>query len=203
MNIQNGLMKRIFDIIASLVALILLSPIFIIIGILVAVFMGSPVVFCQTRPGKNCKPFKLYKFRTMTNGKDINGNLLPNEERHTKFGRWLRSTSLDELPGLINVLKGEMSIVGPRPLKMEYIPLYKNEQIKRHDVKPGITGWAQINGRNAITFTDRFKMDVWYVKNQSFLLDMKILVLSVIKVAKRENIVPEGNKEVLPFDGTN
>jgi sugar transferase EpsL len=139
----------------------------------------------------------------MTNEKDENGILLPNEKRHTKFGRFLRSTSFDELPGFINVLKGDMSIIGPRPLKMEYINLYKNDQVRRHEVKPGITGWAQVNGRNVITFTERFKMDVWYVDNKSFLLDLKILWLTFYKVIKRENINPKGSIEIMPFDGTN
>jgi sugar transferase EpsL len=196
-------MKRVFDIVASFIILLITLPFSIIISIAILIFLGTPVIFSQIRPGKNCKPFRLLKFRSMTNEKDENGVLLPNEKRHTKFGKFLRSTSLDELPGFINVLKGDMSIIGPRPLKMEYINLYKNDQARRHEVKPGITGWAQVNGRNIITFTERFKMDVWYVDNKSFLLDLKILWLTFYKVIKRENINPEGSIEVMPFDGTN
>ena len=196
-------MKRIFDIVASLIILLVTLPFTVIISIAILIFLGTPIIFSQVRPGKNCKPFRLLKFRSMTNEKDANGELLPNEKRHTKFGRFLRSTSLDELPGFINVLKGDMSIVGPRPLKMEYIKLYKSDQLRRHEVKPGITGWAQVNGRNVITFTERFKMDVWYVDNKSFLLDLKILWLTFYKVIKRENIVPKGIIEIAPFDGTN
>ncbi len=196
-------MKRIFDILISFIILLIALPFTIIIAVAILIFLGAPVIFSQVRPGKNCKPFRMLKFRSMTNEKDENGELLPNEKRHTKFGKFLRSTSLDELPGFINVLKGDMSIVGPRPLKMEYIKLYKNDQIIRHEVKPGITGWAQVNGRNVITFTERFKMDVWYVKNRSFLLDLKILWQTFYKVIKRENIVPKGTVEITAFDGTN
>jgi sugar transferase EpsL len=195
-------MKRICEIIASLVLLIILSPVILITGLLVRIFLGAPIVFFQIRPGKDCKPFKLLKFRTMTNACDEKGDMLPNEMRKTKFGNLLRSTSLDELPELINIIKGDMSFVGPRPLRMKYIQLYRGDQIRRHEVKPGITGWAQINGRNGISFTERFKMDVWYVDNKSFLLNLKILFLTVIKVLKRENI--EGKTiNNQPFDGTN
>ncbi|MEP7141329.1 MAG: sugar transferase [Ferruginibacter sp.] len=195
-------MKRIFEIIASIALLLILSPVILITGLLVRIFLGSPIIFFQIRPGKDCKPFKLLKFRTMTNEHNEEGNLLPNEMRKTKFGKLLRSTSLDELPELINIIKGDMSFVGPRPLRMEYIQHYTGNQIRRHEVKPGITGWAQVNGRNAISFTERFKMDIWYVDNKSFLLNMKILFLTVIKVLKRENTEGEllNNK---PFDGTN
>lgn len=180
----------------------MLSPVILITGLLVRIFLGGPVIFFQIRPGKDCKPFKLLKFRTMTNACDDKGNMLPNEMRKTKFGNLLRSTSLDELPELINIIKGDMSFVGPRPLRMKYIQLYRGDQIRRHEVKPGITGWAQINGRNGISFTERFKMDVWYVDNKSFLLNLKILFLTVIKVLKRENI--EGKTvNNQPFDGTN
>lgn len=196
-------MKRIFDIIVSLVFLIAALPVVIIISICVWIFLGSPIIFSQLRPGINCKPFLFLKFRTMTNQRDENGLLLPNEKRHTPFGKFLRSTSLDELPSLLNVLKGDMSIVGPRPLKLEYVPLYKGNQVRRQEVKPGITGWAQVNGRNAISFTERFKMDVWYVDNRSFFLDLKILCITFFKVLKRENIVPGGNVVITPFDGTN
>ncbi|HEX5150793.1 MAG TPA: sugar transferase [Parafilimonas sp.] len=196
-------MKRGFDVIASSFILLITLPVTIITCIAVWIFLGTPIIFSQLRPGKNCKPFRLLKFRTMTKEKDEEGKLLSNEKRHTRFGKYLRSTSLDELPGFINVLKGDMSIVGPRPLKTDYITLYKGDQIRRHEVKPGITGWAQVNGRNAITFTERFKMDVWYINNKSFLLDMKILWLTFIKVIKRENISPKESIEVVPFDGTN
>jgi len=195
-------MKRIFEIIASLVLLVIFSPVILITALLVRIFLGSPVIFSQIRPGKNCKPFKLLKFRSMTNECDEKGNLLPNEMRKNKFGKMLRSTSLDELPELINIIKGDMSFVGPRPLRMEYIPRYRGDQIRRHEVKPGITGWAQINGRNDVSFTERFKMDVWYVDNKSFLLNVKILFLTFVKVLKRENV--EGKTvDNQPFDGTN
>jgi sugar transferase EpsL len=195
-------MKRICEIIASLVLLIILSPVIVITSLLVRIFLGAPVIFFQIRPGKDCKPFKLLKFRTMTNECDEKGNLLPNEMRKTKFGKLLRSTSLDELPELINIIKGDMSFVGPRPLRMEYIQRYQGDQIRRHEVKPGITGWAQVNGRNEISFTERFKMDVWYVDNKSYLLNLKILFLTIIKVLTRENV--EGKTvNNQPFDGTN
>jgi sugar transferase EpsL len=195
-------MKRIFEIIASLVLLVIFSPVILITALLVRIFLGSPVIFSQIRPGKNCKPFKLLKFRSMTNECDEQGNLLPNEMRKNKFGKLLRSTSLDELPELINIIKGDMSFVGPRPLRMEYISRYRGNQIRRHEVKPGITGWAQINGRNNLSFTERFKMDVWYVDNKSFLLNVKILLLTFVKVLKRENV--EGKTvDNQPFDGTN
>lgn len=196
-------MKRAFDLCFATVALILLSPIFLIISLSVLAALGRPVFFGQRRPGKNCIPFRLLKFRTMTNDCDEWGNLLPNEQRHTPFGRFLRSTSLDELPSLINVIRGDMSFVGPRPLKMEYITLYRGDQARRHEVRPGITGWAQVNGRNAISFTERFKFDVWYVDHQSLWLDVKILALTFIKVFRRENITPEDLAEPRPFDGTN
>jgi sugar transferase EpsL len=202
MNTTGGYMKRIFEIIASLVLLVIFSPVILITALLVRMFLGSPVIFSQIRPGKNCKPFKLLKFRSMTNECDEQGNLLPNEMRKNKFGKMLRSTSLDELPELINIIKGDMSFVGPRPLRMEYIPRYRGDQIRRHEVKPGITGWAQINGRNEVSFTERFKMDVWYVDNKSFLLNVKILFLTFVKVLKRENV--EGKTvDNQPFDGTN
>lgn len=195
-------MKRIFEIISSLVLLIVFSPVLLITGVLVRIFLGAPVMFFQVRPGKDCKPFKLLKFRTMTNARDEKGNMLTNEMRKTKFGNFLRSTSLDELPELLNILKGDMSFVGPRPLRMKYIQLYRGDQIRRHEVKPGITGWAQVNGRNEISFTERFKMDVWYVDNKSFFLNLKILFLTIVKVIKRENI--EGKTlNNQPFDGTN
>ena len=159
------------------------------------------MLFRQTRPGLDAKPFVLYKFRTMTNKTDEKGNLLPDEERLTRFGRFLRSTSLDELPELLNVLKGDMSLVGPRPLLMEYLPLYSREQARRHEVKPGITGWAQVNGRNALTWQQKFEMDVWYVDHVSFVLDMKILLRTLFKVLKREAINQPGKATMEKFSG--
>lgn len=200
MNYKNSF-KRVLDIFLSTIGLILLSPVIVLVSVLVYINLGKPIIFKQVRPGKNCNPFFLYKFRSMTNAQDTDGNLLPNAKRHTKFGKQLRSTSLDELLSLLNVLKGEMSIVGPRPLKMEYIPFYVKNQKRRHEVRPGITGWAQVNGRNSISFTERFKLDVWYVDNLSFILDLKIIFFTIIKVFKRENINPQ--TELKPFDGTN
>ena len=168
---------------------------------MVRFFLGSPALFKQTRPGLRGKPFHMYKFRTMTEDQDENGKLLPDATRLTKFGRILRSTSLDELPEIWNVLRGEMSLVGPRPLLMEYLPLYSAEQFRRHDVLPGITGWAQVNGRNAISWDEKFKLDVWYVENQSLLLDLKIIFLTVIKVFRRDNINAIGGNTMEPFKG--
>ncbi|MBE0448808.1 MAG: sugar transferase, partial [Actinobacteria bacterium] len=185
--------KRWIDILASLVLLILLSPFLLLIILLAHLAMGRPILFRQIRPGLYGKPFVIYKFRTMHDLRDENGNPLPDEERLNPFGRFLRSTSLDELPELFNVLKGEMSLVGPRPLVMEYLDRYTPEQNKRHEVKPGITGWAQINGRNAISWEDKFKLDVWYVDNWSAWLDIKILWLTLVKVLKREGISAEGH----------
>lgn len=164
--------------------------------------MGSPVLYKQCRPGKNSNTFILYKFRTMLNLKDINGINLPDSKRMTKFGSFLRSTSLDELPSLFNVLIGDMSLVGPRPLLVEYLPLYNNEQSRRHDVKPGITGWAQVNGRNTLSWEDKFKLDVWYVDNQNFCLDLKILFLTIKKVFLKEGISSSGHVSMEPFTGS-
>ncbi|MFS0555429.1 sugar transferase [Brevibacillus sp. 179-C9.3 HS] len=175
-------MKFIFDWIFSLALLIVLSPVFIVLMILIRLKLGAPVFFTQERPGLEGKPFHILKFRTMTDQKDEHGHLLPNEARVTRFGSFLRKYSLDELPQLVNVLRGELSLVGPRPLRMEYLPRYNNEQARRHDVKPGITGWAQVNGRNAITWEEKFELDVWYVDNRSFWLDMKIILMTVRKV---------------------
>ncbi len=180
-------MKRIFDIMVSLTCIIILSPISLIVVFLIRKNLGKPVLFEQSRPGQNGVLFQMMKFRTMLDATDEQGDLLPDEQRMTTFGNFLRSTSLDELPGLINVLKGDMSLVGPRPLLVEYLPLYNEEQSRRHNVQPGITGLAQINGRNAISWDERFKLDVWYVDNQSFLLDIKIIVKTVFKVLKRAN----------------
>lgn len=193
--------KRLFDFIASFILLIGVSPIFIVAALMVRTMIGSPVLFKQHRPGLHGKPFVMYKFRTMTNECDAEGCLLPDEARLTKLGKFLRHYSLDELPQLFNVIKGDLSLVGPRPLLMEYIPLYNYEQARRHEVKPGITGWAQVNGRNALSWDERFKLDVWYVDNRSFLLDMKILWLTLIKVARRDGISHEGHATMEKFTG--
>lgn len=195
-------MKRLFDIILSAIALIIFSIPIIITAVIVRIKLGSPIIFKQKRPGLYGKPFYVYKFRTMTDEKDENGKLLPDEVRLTKTGKIIRKLSLDELPQLFNVLKGELSLVGPRPLLMEYLPLYTTEQARRHEVKPGITGWAQVNGRNAISWEEKFALDVWYVDNQSFWLDMKILFMTVIKVFKREGISQEGQATIEKFTGT-
>lgn len=195
--------KRLFDIIFSFVLIIFLLPIIIILACFVKGKLGSPILFKQMRPGIHGIPFYFYKFRTMTSDKDENGVMLPDHQRLTSFGKFLRKYSLDEFPQLFNVLKGDISIVGPRPLLMEYLPLYTDEQKKRHDVKPGITGWAQINGRNSISWEEKFELDIWYVQNQSFLLDMKILILTVVKVLKSEGINQQGNATVEKFTGSN
>uniref|UniRef100_A0A832DMG7 Sugar transferase n=1 Tax=Ignavibacterium album TaxID=591197 RepID=A0A832DMG7_9BACT len=195
-------MKRFFDLLISLIALIILSPLYLILSILILVKLGWPVFFTQVRPGKDGKPFRLIKFRSMTNARDEAGNLLPNEQRLTKFGMFLRSTSFDELPELINVLKGDMSFVGPRPLLMEYVPLYNEFQRRRMEVKPGITGWAQVNGRNALTWEQKFELDVWYVDNRTFCLDIKILFLTLYKVIKREGIAHQNDVAMPRFKGT-
>ena len=195
-------MKRLFDLLVSLSFLLILSLPILIVAILVRIKLGSPIIFKQQRPGLYGKAFYLYKFRTMTDARDNNGELLPDQVRLTAFGKFLRKYSLDELPQLINVVKGDLSLVGPRPLLMEYLPLYSNEQAKRHNVKPGITGWAQVNGRNAITWEEKFALDVWYVNNQSFLFDMKILFLTVLKVFKSEGINQVGHVTMERFTGT-
>ena len=181
-------MKNIIDFIISLLALILLSPFLVVLGSIILFSLGSPIFFIQIRPGYRTKPFKFIKFRSMTNTKDGEGNLLPDSNRLTLLGSFLRKTSLDELPSLWNVLRGDMSLVGPRPLLIEYLPLYSKKQMRRHEVKPGITGWAQINGRNTISWEEKFELDVWYVNNQSFWLDMKIIVLTIWKVLKLEGV---------------
>lgn len=195
-------MKRLFDIVASFCALLLLSPIIAIVAWKIRKNLGSPVLFRQTRPGLHGKPFEMVKFRTMKDATDAKGNSLPDAERMTPFGNKLRSSSLDELPELWNVLKGEMSLVGPRPLLMQYLPLYSPEQARRHEVRPGVTGWAQINGRNAISWEDKFKLDVWYVDNRSFWLDIKILLLTVKKVFIKEGISAEGEATMSKFTGS-
>jgi sugar transferase EpsL len=193
--------KRLFDFTFSFLALVILSPIIFVTAILVGIFIGSPILFKQQRPGHKGRPFSIYKFRSMTNRFTRDGSLLPDNERLTRFGRLLRSLSLDELPELFNILRGEMSFVGPRPLLMEYLPLYSPEQARRHDVVPGLTGWAQVNGRNAIDWPTRFKMDVWYVDNWSFWLDIKIIFLTVWKVITREGVNQEGQSTVEYFTG--
>lgn len=195
-------MKRLFDFFASLLGLLLLALPLLALIWLVRRKLGSPVFFRQVRPGMNGKPFDMIKFRTMTDERGPDGQLLPDAVRLTPFGRFLRSSSLDELPELWNVLKGDMSLVGPRPLLMEYLPLYSPEQARRHDVRPGVTGWAQINGRNAISWEDKFKLDTWYVDNQSLWLDIKILWLTVKKVLMREGISATGEATMSKFTGS-
>lgn len=186
-------MKRTFDLIVAIVAITTLCPLLLILALMTYLALGSPVFFSQLRPGKNGVPFRLLKFRTLRNVCDSAGRPLSDEQRMTSFGKFLRSTSLDELPELWNVAKGEMSLVGPRPLLMEYLPLYTTEQARRHKVRPGITGWAQINGRNSISWDEKFSLDVWYVENASFLLDLKILLKTIVRVFRRDGITAEGN----------
>lgn len=193
--------KRLFDILVSLSALIFLSPVFLLLSILVRVKMGAPVFFAQTRPGLHSEPFVMYKFRSMSSASHVDGSFLPDAERLTSLGRFLRATSLDELPELWNVLKGDMSLVGPRPLLVEYLGLYSPQQSKRHDVRPGITGWAQVNGRNAISWDEKFELDVWYVDHQSFLLDFTILFLTVKTVFMRDGISAQGESTMERFTG--
>ena len=195
-------MKRIVDILVVTTLIIFFLPVLVILALSIYFKLGTPILFTQKRPGLNGNVFKMMKFRTMLDAKDKFGNLLPDNERMTKFGAFLRSTSLDELPGLFNVLKGDMSLVGPRPLLVQYLPLYNAEQARRHNVRPGITGWAQVNGRNAISWEEKFKLDVWYVDNQSFWLDIKILFLTVKKVFVREGISADGHVTIEPFKGS-
>jgi lipopolysaccharide/colanic/teichoic acid biosynthesis glycosyltransferase len=195
------MLKRCFDLFLATVALALLSPVVFVVGYKVAKNLGKPVLFRQKRPGLKGKVFDMVKFRSMRDAVDELGNTLPDSERLTSFGKTLRSSSLDELPGLWSVLKGDMSLVGPRPLLVEYLPLYSKEQARRHDVRPGITGWAQVNGRNAISWEEKFKLDVWYVDNQSFWLDIKILFLTVKKVFVREGVSAEGEVTMSRFEG--
>jgi sugar transferase EpsL len=195
--------KRLFDLIVALFALAILSPVIVITAILVRVFLGTPILFKQQRPGYKGQPFFIYKFRSMKDAFSADGHLLTDAERLTRFGLLLRSLSLDELPELFNILRGEMSFVGPRPLLMEYLPLYSPEQARRHDVMPGLTGWAQVNGRNALDWVTRFKMDVWYVDHWSFWLDIRIIFLTVWKVISREGINQEGQSTVEYFKGEN
>ncbi|WP_394580978.1 sugar transferase [Cytobacillus firmus] len=194
-------MKRLFDFSCSLIGLIILSPLLLITALLIRVKLGSPILFRQMRPGLYGRPFFVYKFRTMTDERDENGNLQPDEVRLTPFGQWLRKFSIDELPQLFNVLKGDLSLVGPRPLLMEYLELYSPEQERRHEVRPGITGWAQVNGRNTISWEEKFKLDVWYVNHQSFFLDIKIILLTFYKVFKREGISQQGHVTIEKYSG--
>ncbi|NVZ82435.1 sugar transferase [Pseudomonas yamanorum] len=196
------MIKRGFDLFASLLGLILLSPVTAVIAWNIRKKLGSPVLFRQVRPGRNGKPFEMIKFRTMRDAHDANGEPLPDSQRMTAFGSFLRSSSLDELPELWNVVKGDMSLVGPRPLLMEYLPLYSAEQYRRHEVRPGVSGWAQINGRNAIEWEEKFKLDTWYVDNQSFWLDMKVIFLTIKKVLVRDGISAEGEATASKFTGS-
>ena len=203
---KGGLYRRFFkrpmDFMLSLMAIIVLSPVFLIVAIPVRTKLGSPVLFKQKRPGLNEEIFLMYKFRTMTDRRDENGDLLPNEMRHTRFGKFLRSTSLDELPGLFNILKGDMSIIGPRPLLVEYLPLYNPHQKKRHDVRPGLSGLAQVKGRNAITWERKFEYDIQYVNNISFIIDIKIIFETLLKVFKREGVNTSGTVTMERFKGS-
>lgn len=194
--------KRIFDLVLTIPGAVAIFPVILVTTLLVRLKIGYPVLFSQKRPGMGGKIFQIYKFRSMTNAKDRDGNLLPDGERLVPFGRFLRSSSLDELPALLNVLKGDMSLVGPRPLLIEYLERYSPEQARRHEVRPGITGWAQVNGRNAISWEDKFKLDVWYVDNQSLWLDIKILWMTFIKVVKREDINKDGHATMPVFYGS-
>ncbi|MTT52813.1 sugar transferase [Alcanivorax sp. VBW004] len=194
-------MKRLMDILGAMTGLLLLAPVIVFLSLLVRIKLGSPVLFRQTRPGKAGQAFEMAKFRTMTDDCGSNGELLPDVDRLTGFGQFLRSSSLDELPELWNVLKGDMSLVGPRPLLMDYLPLYSERQGRRHEVRPGITGWAQINGRNALSWNEKFELDVWYVDNRTLWLDIKILFLTVWKVVKRDDINQDGEATMTRFTG--
>jgi len=196
-----GTLKRLFDLVSASSALLLLSPVLLLVAWLVHRRLGSPVLFRQVRPGLHGKPFKMVKFRTMLDAFDANGDPLPDSQRMTRFGSFLRSSSLDELPELWNVLKGDMSLVGPRPLLMEYLPFYSPEQYRRHEVRPGVTGWAQVNGRNALSWEDKFKLDIWYLDNRSFWLDLKIMMLTVKKVLVRDGISADGEATITKFTG--
>ena len=201
--IYRKYIKRMLDIVLSLLAILVLSPVYLILALLVRMKLGSPVLFHQDRPGLNGRIFPMYKFRSMTDERDEKGELLPDEKRLTDFGKKLRSTSLDELPELFCILKGDMSIVGPRPLLVQYLPLYSEEQSHRHDVRPGLTGWAQVNGRNTLTWEEKFRYDVEYTRNYSFAMDVKIVLMTVRNVIKREGISPEGSATMDYFRGNN
>ncbi len=195
------MLKRFIDILFSLLGLIVLMPVFVLVAVIIRRELGSPVLFRQIRPGRNGEPFEMVKFRTMRDATDEHGHPLSDAERMTKLGAFLRASSLDELPELWNVLKGDMSLVGPRPLLMEYLPLYNSRQYKRHDVRPGVTGWAQVNGRNSLTWAKKFELDVWYVENRSIWLDVKILFLTLQKVIKRDGISADGEATMSKFKG--
>ena len=195
------MLKRTLDVLASATGLLLLAPLLLLLALMVRINLGSPVLFRQKRPGLHGQPFEIIKFRTMTNERGADGALRPEAERLTRSGRFLRSTSLDELPELWNVLKGEMSLVGPRPLRMNYLPLYSERQARRHEVRPGITGWAQVNGRNQVSWPERLEMDVWYVENRSLVLDLRILLLTFRSVLKRDGVTPEGAVVMKKFEG--
>ena len=195
------MLKRVFDFVVALLLLLVFSPVLMIVAILVRLKLGRPIFFSQDRPGKNGRPFRMLKFRTMLNAVVAAGEPLPDDFRLTSFGRALRSSSLDELPELLNVLRGEMSLVGPRPLLMEYLPLYSPEQSRRHEVRPGITGWAQVNGRNSLSWEEKFALDVWYVDHRSLVLDMRILWSTIRKVVKRDGISADGDATMPPFKG--
>lgn len=201
MHNKTLLLKRLFDLVFSIAGIVILSPLMLIIALAIKIRIGSPIVYSQLRPGFKGKIFKIYKYRTMTNDRDENGKLLSSKSRLTSFGSILRKTSLDELPELWNVIKGDMSLVGPRPLRIEYIEHYTKEQMKRHDVLPGVTGWAQINGRNNLDWEDKFRLDVWYVENATFMLDIKILFMTINKVLQRKDINDTDDTLVKPFMG--
>lgn len=202
--IYKCFLKRIFDFFLTLIALLFVSPVILLVYIVLHFAnKGAGAFFLQERPGKNARIFKVIKFKTMTDERDVEGKLLPDAQRLTRVGRFVRSTSIDELPQLINVLKGDMALIGPRPLLPKYLPLYSAEQFRRHEVRPGITGWAQVNGRNNISWTKKFELDVWYVDHCSFLLDVKIIFLTIKKVFFREDISKAGEATTVPFDGTN
>lgn len=196
------MLKRSFDLLVALIALLLFLPVIFFVAVIVRIGLGGPVLFTQRRPGLAGKAFNVYKFRTMTSERDSNGDLLPDDQRLTSLGLFLRKTSLDELPQLFNVIRGDLSLVGPRPLLMEYLELYTPAQARRHEVKPGITGWAQVNGRNAIDWEQKFAYDVWYVENQNFLLDLRILLLTIKKVVVRSDISAQGTNTMPKFEGS-
>jgi sugar transferase EpsL len=196
------LLKRAFDFVAALMALLLLAPVIVGVALLVRLRLGRPVLFSQPRPGRHGRPFRMYKFRSMNSACDAQGVLLPDAQRLTRFGLWLRASSLDELPGLWSVLRGDMSLVGPRPLLIQYLPRYSSRQARRHEVRPGITGWAQVNGRNAISWEEKFELDVWYVEHQSFWLDLKILWLTAARVWARKDVSAAGHATMPEFMGS-
>lgn len=203
MHLYRPFVKRFFDILIALIAIVALSPVIVIVFIFLFIGNKSLPIFFQERPGKDAKPIKIVKFKTMTDERDSEGKLLPDVKRITKAGAFCRKYSLDELPQLINVLTGDMSLIGPRPLLFKYVPLYNQEQFRRHEVRPGITGWAQVNGRNSISWAEKFKLDVYYVDHLSFWLDIKILVLTFIKVIKREGVNQSDDRPMMPFTGNN